>query len=86
MSIDPKIVNAKIIGTSLGPLDRGILTAFLDLDYGGSQQGFGGYALDANKRKGTGRVGTANWLAGRLMSEGEEVDASDADAAKARFR
>lgn len=44
---DTEIVNAVIKGTSLGYEDHGILTAWLHLDYGGSQQGFGGYALDS---------------------------------------
>lgn len=43
--------NAVITGTMLGVEDHGILTAFLYLDYGGSGQGFGGYALDGNAGK-----------------------------------
>lgn len=38
------IQNATITGVSLGH-ERGILTAWLQLDYGDSHQGFGGYAL-----------------------------------------
>lgn len=40
-----EIKNAKIKGTMLGNEDHGIPTCFLYLDYGGSQQGFGGYDL-----------------------------------------
>ena len=40
-----EIVNAKIFDTMLGIEDHGIMTAFVYLDYGGSRQGFGGYAL-----------------------------------------
>jgi hypothetical protein len=41
------IINARITGTKLGYEDHGILTFWLSLDYGGSGQGFGGYALDS---------------------------------------
>lgn len=40
-----EIKNAKITGTMLGYEDHGILTCMIDLDYGGSGQGFGGYQL-----------------------------------------
>lgn len=36
---------AKIRGTELGWEDHGFLTYLLDLDYGGSRQGFGHYVL-----------------------------------------
>jgi hypothetical protein len=54
---------AKIAGTSLGWEDHGIFTLMLHLDYGGSGQGAGGFALD-EPRKGEsgehiGRYGTA---------------------------
>lgn len=38
-------INAKIESTMLGFEDRGIMTWFLTLDFGGTGQGFGGYAL-----------------------------------------
>ena len=41
-----EIKNARITSTTLGPEDHGIMTANLNLDYGGSMQGFGGYSLD----------------------------------------
>lgn len=37
---------ARIRSTMLGYEDHGILTAWLDLDFGGSGQGAGGYGLD----------------------------------------
>jgi hypothetical protein len=37
---------ATIVSTSLGREDHGIFTFMLDLDYGGSGQGAGGYALN----------------------------------------
>ena len=40
-----EIKNAVIEDTSLGFEDRGILTAFLYLNYGNSSQGFGGYSM-----------------------------------------
>lgn len=40
-----EIKNAKIIQTHLGYEDHGIPTCNLVLDYGGSQQAFGGYDL-----------------------------------------
>jgi hypothetical protein len=39
------IKNAIIQSAKLDIADRGILQAWLDLDYGGSCQGFGGYVL-----------------------------------------
>jgi hypothetical protein len=39
-----EIKNAVITGTSLS-IERGVLTGFVDLDYGGSGQGFGGHVL-----------------------------------------
>src|SRR4051812_15085485 len=42
--------NATIKSTALGYEDHGILTVWLNLDYGDSGQGFGGYALDMYDR------------------------------------
>lgn len=39
------IVNAIITSAELDDADRGFLNAWVHLDYGGSGQGFGGYAL-----------------------------------------
>jgi hypothetical protein len=41
------IKNGRITSTKLGYEDHGILTFWLSLDYGGTCQGFGGYALDS---------------------------------------
>ena len=47
--------NAIIEATALGPEGHGIFSAYLTLNYGGSGQAFGGYALDKhNGRRGTG--------------------------------
>jgi hypothetical protein len=40
-----EVKNAKIAGTSLSSADHGMLSSFIRLDYGGSEQGFGGYCL-----------------------------------------
>lgn len=42
-----EIQNAEIKSTMLGYEDHGILTWFLHLNFGGSGQGFGGYAMDS---------------------------------------
>lgn len=57
--------NAKITSTMLGIEDHGIFSFMLHLDYGGSGQGAGGYALDAPIDKDgvfLGRVGTASGM------------------------
>ena len=60
------IRNAVIESTHLGWEDHGILTCYLYLDYGGSSQGFGGYALDepTTDRSGkfAGRAGSATGM------------------------
>lgn len=40
-----KFKNAVIKGARLSTADHNVLTAWLDLDYGGEGQGFGGYTL-----------------------------------------
>ena len=57
-----EIKNAKIRSTMLGVEDHGIFTFVLNLDYGGSGQGFGTFCLDEPLKKDgkfLGRVGTA---------------------------
>lgn len=57
---------AKITKTMLGYEDHGIFTAWLDLSYGSSGQGAGGYSLDTpiqdENDKFLGRVGTASGM------------------------
>lgn len=57
------IKNAVITSTQLGHEDHGILTCFLNLDYGGVGQGFGGYGLDRYCKETERRLGTAYGLA-----------------------
>lgn len=58
-----EIKNARIVRTTLGIEDHGILTCMIHLDYGGSGQGFGGWCLDEpvrdNEGNFKGRKGTA---------------------------
>jgi len=57
-----EIKNARIQSTMLGYEDHGILTCFLYLEYGGSGQGFGGYALDAYVKEAKERIAGAYGL------------------------
>ena len=59
MNAQTEIQNAKITSTMLGVEDHGILSAWLNLDYGGSGQGFGGYALDVWDESRQKRIGQA---------------------------
>jgi hypothetical protein len=45
-SMNEDTKNAKIANTMLGFEDHGILTFWIQLDFGGAGQGFGGWALD----------------------------------------
>ena len=47
-----EMANAKITSTMLGIEDHGILTAMIQLDYGSSSQGFGGFMFDMSRGKG----------------------------------
>src|SRR5690348_5448746 len=74
---------AKIRHVKLGWEDHGIFTCQLDLDYGGSGQGAGGYALDEARKGGNdehiGRFGTAygmEWII-RLMRACNAQDFSE---------
>lgn len=55
-------INAKITSTKLGIEDHGIMTFNLQLDYGGSGQGAGGYALCRYDKGLQKRVGTADGM------------------------
>ena len=81
MTGEDTIINAKIQSTQFGICDHGIMTFFLNLEWGGGGQGLGGYALDGgNPRRGSGigilaireileTVGVENWedLKGKLV-------------------
>jgi len=66
MSYGDGIKNALIESTMLGWEDHGILTAYVTLNYGGSGQAFGGWALDNPVKdasdKFIGRFGTAEGM------------------------
>lgn len=67
--------NATIKSTMLGYEDHGILTIFLNLDYGDSGQGFGGYALDEFIKGADARIPTVavgKWIKGLLDVVGVE--------------
>lgn len=67
--------NARIDATKLGVEDHGILTAMLQLNYGGSCQGFGGWAFDQWDEKQQVRFGTAygmEWIRRVLEAVGVE--------------
>lgn len=52
--------NAKIRSVQIGFEDHGILTCWLNLDYGGCSQGFGGYGF-SHRPRGQGNVGAADF-------------------------
>jgi hypothetical protein len=54
-----EIVNAKIVSTSLGFEDHGIMSFMITLDCGNFHQGFGGWALDEYIKNKDKRVGNA---------------------------
>lgn len=51
--------NAKIRSTHLGCEDHGIMTVWINLEWEGGGQGFGGYALDQWEAARNKRIGTA---------------------------
>jgi len=57
MSLTQETKNAVIAGVVLAKEDHGLLTAWLQLDYGGTRQGFGGYCLYVPKRPTIGKTG-----------------------------
>lgn len=59
MDRDVEKKNAKIVRTMLGVEDHGVFTFVISLDYGGSGQGYGTYALDSFDKAKKCRVGTA---------------------------
>lgn len=89
-----RIQNAKVRSTTLGYEDHGILTAFVDLDYGGSGQGFGGYALDTKPNQGehnrAPHIACGSWVGGILWALGvdswEKVVGAHARAAMGQWR
>jgi hypothetical protein len=62
MNDKPEIRNAVIKSTMLGLEDHGIMSCMLHLDYGGTCQGFGGYALDEWNEPLKARIGTGYGL------------------------
>ncbi len=59
MTNTTEIVNARIESTMLGIEDHGIMTFTIMLDYGGSAQGYGGYAMDSYDKVNKKRIGSA---------------------------
>lgn len=57
-----EIKNAKIQSTDLGPVSHGCMQFWINLDYGSSGQGFGGFILDNYDESKDKRVGTAYGL------------------------
>jgi len=62
MSTEVMEGNARIRSTMLGVEDHGVFTFMLDLDFGGSGQGAGGYVLDEYKKELKRRVGCAEGM------------------------
>lgn len=74
-----EVKNAKISEVRFGKEDHGIMTCYVMLDYGGSCQGFGGYAFDRWDEQLNMRVGVAfgmEWMM-RLFEALEVRDLQD---------
>uniref|UniRef100_A0A6M3LCX9 Uncharacterized protein n=1 Tax=viral metagenome TaxID=1070528 RepID=A0A6M3LCX9_9ZZZZ len=56
------IRNARIGSTVLGSEDHGIMSFYLNLDYGGGGQGAGGYALDEYDKSLDRRIGRGHGI------------------------
>jgi hypothetical protein len=70
---DMRTVNAVIKSARITNDDHGLLTAWLDLDYGGSGQGFGGYALYLPKSYAHHEAATQTNFAGHFIWRVMEV-------------
>ena len=61
------IKNATIKGVRLFVEDHGIMTSFIELDYGGTCQGFGGWCLG---KPGKPDMALAEWIYGIMQAVG----------------
>lgn len=83
--------NAVINSASLGIGDHGILSSFITLDYGGSGQGFGGYALfspewDGHERQESDKANYAGHWVWRVLEIADVKDWKDLAGRTVRVR
>lgn len=73
----------KVTSVRVGTEDHGFMTVYLQFDYGGSGQGFGGHILCNFDRQLNRRVGTAAGL-DYIMQLAKALDVNDLHDAKGR--
>lgn len=69
-----EIKNAIIKSMTMSTADHGVLSSFINLDFGGTGQGFGGYALHNPHRAGPNYAGHFIWRCLEIAGVSEWAD------------